>query len=94
MQNEGKSSNWEMECARLLQERVALSPDKISEDYALLRTVVLVKQNDLIRNLQKGLQDQCRELDENWYGLLYNAEQSFYRLGFEDAVKYLGLLGD
>ena len=89
MDKEGQTLNWEVECARMLRERMTLSPDQISDDYALLRMVVLIKDNDLMHSLPERAKVQLQELDADWYDLLSNAEKAFYRMGFKDAVMFL-----
>lgn len=86
MEKNEQSCSWDDECARMLRERMTLSPDRISDDYALLRTVVLIKNNDLMHSLPERTKAQLQELDGDWYDLLSNAEKVFYRMGFMDAV--------
>lgn len=77
---------WATECEKMLQRRVSLTPPELSETYAMLRTLVIVNYRALTRVLPDELKQEVRDFDANWYQLLFEAEKTYYRMGFEDAM--------
>ena len=82
-----EQAEWEAERERKLQERLHSTPPEISMDYAVLRAVVLFDHQNLMQKLPEEFRSLVEEFDSNWYNVLFEAEKTFYQLGFADARK-------
>ena len=80
-----EQAQWAVERERKLRKRLRSTPPEISDEYALLRAVVLFGHRDLVQKLPEEYRPLVEEFDANWYNALGEAEKTFYRLGFADA---------
>ncbi|MHB1630003.1 MAG: hypothetical protein ACYCVB_16825 [Bacilli bacterium] len=90
MDNVVEQADWEVECNRMLEERLGGAGGaraKISDDYTMNLVAVLFGLRDLLKELPEEYRDRVTEFDSNWNDILMEASREYYKLGFADAMQ-------
>ena len=90
MDNAMERAEWEVECNRMLEERLGGAGGaraKISDAYTMNLVSVLFGLRDLLKELPEEYRDRVTEFDGYWNDVLIEASREYYKLGFSDAMQ-------